>query len=143
MAQSRSSSLGFLLAWHSLVIAILLLLPGLKYPIPFWQLAHPEQLSLLLMVAAYVVCALLYSSAQNRAQPIGLPQLLMMVLAVFGVAFFYLLSKKIDSSRAVMIYVLVATIVTLWLSGAPGRTHTVSMSGLAIVAAALLVLTFK
>jgi cytochrome c2 len=143
MAQSRSSSLGFLLAWHSLVIAILLLLPGLKYPIPFWHLVHPEQLSLLLMVAAYVVCALLYSSARNRAQPIGLPQVLMMVLAVFGVAFFYLLAKKIDSSRAVMIYILVATIVTLWLLGATGRSRIVSMSGLAIVAAALLALNFK
>jgi hypothetical protein len=143
ISHSKGHSLGFLIGWHILAIAILVQLPRLKFAVPVWRLGSVELIPLALLLAAYGVCALLSLWGQVRGKPVASSTLVLSVLALFGLVFFYLLTKRLDSSRAVMAYALILSAITLPWSQQAGRVAGAGMLLLAIGAATLLLLNLK
>lgn len=143
IAHSKGRSLGFLVGWHILVIAVLVQLPRLKFAIPVWRLSTSELIPLALLLAAYVLCAAFSLLGQVRGKPIAGSTLVLSVLALFGLVFFYLLTKKFDSSKAVLAYALILSLIFLPWSQQGGRMASVGLLLLVIAATALLVLNLK
>lgn len=140
MTNPKRPSPGFLALWHALAVALLLLLPRLKFDVPVWHLGAAELQPLLIMVAAYLVCALAAVFGGWFGRPVKTTGLVIMILAVFGLVFFYMLFKRIDSSRAVMFYALMTAVVMIPLSLRFTRFPVIGLSllGAAVVAMALL-----
>lgn len=143
MTNSKRPAPVFFAAWHSLTVLLLLLMPRLKFDVPFWHLREVELKPLLIMVVAYAACALASTIGSLRVRPITTLNIFTIILAVFCLVFFYMLIKKDDSSRAVMIFVLAASILMIPLPLWIHRFPVFGISVLGIVVAAFLVLNLR
>src|SRR5450755_673397 len=87
-APSRSG-VGFLLAWHALAFALLLLLPGVKSHVPFWSADNPEYAASLL-AGAYLAGVLLLLVIRSLGRTVGMMLVVNITFSVFCLMFLYL-----------------------------------------------------
>ncbi len=106
-------SVGFLLAWHGLALALLLLLPYFRFHVPFWHLTDDQRVPLSLLAGGFAVSALLSVCIRPRGRRIGFFNLTATTLAVFAVVFLWLLIRGGDSSRQVMLLSLAMALILI------------------------------
>jgi cytochrome c2 len=103
----------FLLAWHALALALLLLLPYSRFHVPFWHLTEDQRTPLALLAAGFTASALLSVVIRPQGRRIGFLNLIATILAVFGIVFLGLLIRGGDSSRQVMLLALALALVLI------------------------------
>ncbi len=114
MKNSNRLSVGLLILWHALALtALALLLPELKFKLPFWSLKPAEMQPLAILLGTYVVCALLPVASRLTGKPVRPMGLIVAIVAVFGIVFLYFLVGKVDSARIIMAQMLVAAAVLI------------------------------
>jgi cytochrome c2 len=133
------SGVGFLLTWHALAFALLLLLPGVKSHMAFWSADNP-QYSASVLAAAYLAGVLLLMVIRSLGRPVGAMLAVNVILGVFCLAFLYFLMSKPAPmvSRSIILALFGAAVVLAWLGSALRRFRTPALTLLAVVVAALL-----
>lgn len=142
MKNSNRLSVGLLILLHGLVLlALALLLPLLKFNLPFWTLKAAEMWPLTILLGAYAVCALLPAAMRLLGKPVRLGGLVISIVAVFGIVFLYFLIGKVDSTRIIMTQMLIAAVVLVplgyWLAGRWQVAGVAAMAVLAVVAVSM------
>jgi hypothetical protein len=121
--------LGFLLAWYGLALALLLLLPYVRFHVAFWHLSDDQRTPLFTLAAGFAVSAVLSLVIRPRGLTIRFFSLIAAILAVFGIVFLCFLIRGGDSSRQVMLLSLAIALVLI-----PLGLYLHLMRGVAIVA---------
>ena len=104
MKLTRKPGITFWLAWHSIAVLALVLLPGLLLlGKPAWSLADTELRFLVGIGISYLTCVLILGWLSRRGQAILLRDLILVVLAVFGIYFFLLLLTGSYFSRPILL----------------------------------------
>jgi cytochrome c2 len=145
MAHPDKPSLGLLIIWHILAIAVLaLLLPYLKLQLPVWSVKSSELWPLIVLLGGYAVSALLPVIFRVFGRPIQLTSLIVSIIAVFGLIFLYFLVVHVDSKRTIMLQVMAAAVLLVPLGLRLGRFRSAAVALLAVgVAASLALSLFK
>lgn len=129
----------FLLVWHTLAFALLLLLPGLKSHVPFWAGENPEAAAILLAVAYLAGIAVLFGfRALDR--PIGILRAANVTTVLFCLIFLYfLLAKPAPAiSRSVIVAMFAGSLVLAALGFALRRIRAAVLALLALAVAGVL-----
>jgi cytochrome c2/Ca2+/Na+ antiporter len=104
MKLTRKPGITFWLAWHSIAVLALVLLPGLLLlGKPAWSLADTELRFLVGIGISYITCVLILGWLSRRGQAVLLRDLILVVLAVFGIYFFLLLLTGSYFSRPILL----------------------------------------
>ena len=104
MKLTRKPGITFWLAWHSIAVLALVLLPGLLLlGKPAWSLADTELRFLVGIGISYLTCVLILGWLSRRGQAIFLRDLILVVFAVFGIYFFLLLLTGSYFSRPILL----------------------------------------
>jgi cytochrome c2 len=129
----------FLLAWHALAFALLLFLPGIKSHLPFWADDNPEAAASRLAVA-YLVGVAVLMLIRARGRRVGLLRAANVTLAVFGLAFLYLLLAKPAPaiSRSVIVAMFAGSVVLAALGFALRRLRVALLILLTVAVAGVL-----
>ncbi len=104
MKLTRKPGIALWLAWHSVAVLTLILIPALLLlGKPAWSLSTAELRFLLGIGVSYLACALILGWMSRRGQLLALRDLILMVLAVFGIYFFLLLLTDSYFSRPILL----------------------------------------
>lgn len=140
-AAQRSAAI-FLLAWHALSLALLLLMPGIKSHIPLWAADNwtpdnPER-GALLLAGAYLAGAFVLAALNALGRTVGFARALSGFLAAFCLAFLYFLMSRSPPtvSRSIILAVFCASLV-LGCLGFGLVSRRFRMPALALLAAAV------
>jgi aldose sugar dehydrogenase len=133
------SGVGFLLAWHALAFALLLLLPGVKSHLAFWSADNPEHAASVL-AAAYLTGVLLLMVIRSLGRPVGAVLAANVTFGVFCLTFLYFLMSKPapGGSRSIILAVFGAAIVLASLGFGLRRFRMPVLTLLAVAVAAVL-----
>ena len=113
--------LSHLAIWHCLVLALLLMLPGIKFGYPIWIVGGSEWQATLVLIGAYIVIAAMLTTARALGKSLGLLDASLIALAVYAVAFLAILLSGAHPpvSRAIVLLLfsaaLLASLATLTL----------------------------
>ena len=122
--------------WHAAAIACMaLLLPELKFRIPVWTLKPDELSALKIVLEAYGVCALVSVGCVLWGVRVGTGRFIAGIVALFGIAFLYLLVIRTDATRFSIIAVFLAALCFIPLASRLGRLLLPSLIVLAAVCA--------
>ncbi len=134
----------WLFLWHAAaIVCMALLLPELKFHIPFWVLKASELSGMEIVLGAYGVCALVSVGCVFLGIQIGVVRLIAGVLAFFSLVFLYLLFVKSDATRYSMIAVFLAALSLIPLAPRLGRLLLPAFIVLVAIAAATAVWSAK
>lgn len=134
------TAIASLIAWHVLVATALALgVPQLKFHLPLWGLKASEASSIELLLAGYVVAALLPVAFALTRRKLTLVALVTGIVATFGVIFLFFLVRMVESSRIVMVEIFFATLVSVPLALLLGRLRIVAVVLLALFVGFVLV----
>lgn len=130
----------FPIAWHSLGVLLLLLLPGFKSRIPFWAADNPDSSATMVLAGAYLASILILRVMRARGRPVGVAQALYVILAVFCGAFLlFLLARTPPSlSRSIILAMFGGALVLAALGFALRRFSLPALTALALIVCALL-----
>jgi aldose sugar dehydrogenase len=114
IASRARTGWGFLLGWHALTLALLLLLPGIRSrALLLWSPDNYEFYTVVALAGAYLMSLLLLSGLRLFGRPAGLLQTLVVTLAAFGVVFLFFLLIRADPARSILLLVSVSATVLL------------------------------
>jgi aldose sugar dehydrogenase len=99
--------------WHVLTLALLLLIPSLRFGIPFWSLATAELSPWALLTAGYVLSTLIPSVNSLRGKPMSFRAITASTLAVFGLVFLALRLMDAQSSRIVVLSIFAMAMILI------------------------------
>ncbi|MEA3175042.1 MAG: hypothetical protein QOF42_2453, partial [Gammaproteobacteria bacterium] len=129
---TKRSSINFLLAWHLLGFALLLLLPGIKAHVAFWVADSPVYAANIL-ACAYLAGVAILLCIRAVAGPVGAATAIVVMIAALGAGCLsFLLHKPVPDVPRSVIAAMFAAAVVLAAIGFALRRFT---------AAALIVLT--
>jgi cytochrome c2 len=111
VSEPGRSSRAFWVAWHALPLAILLLIPSVKFGIPFWALETERLVPWAVLTIAFLLSSLIPSVCRMRGQPPRYALIMATTIAVFGLAFLFLWVSEADFSRAVVLGVFTAALL--------------------------------
>ena len=138
MKNSNRLSIVLLVLWHALaLVALALILPELKFKLPFWSLKAAEARPLSMMLGAYAFCALLSVTLRSRGAALPLGGLASAIVAIFGLLFLYFLIAKVDSARIIMTQMLLATLLLVPLGRALAGARRGTWLGAGVLALAV------
>ena len=113
----RRSSFGFLVLWHLCVLALLVLVPGIKSHVPFWSPDtwapdNPER-GALLLAGAYVAGVGFLAALYALGRTVGYLRAASMIFAAFCLSFLYFLLERPAPvvSRSIVLTVFGASLV--------------------------------
>jgi cytochrome c2 len=104
------------IVWHCLAAIFLLLVGSLKFSAPLWAMSGTKIAPLLMLVAAFLACALALTVLEARRDKPGVEQILLTTLAIYGVLFLVFILEKVDYSRAAIVTTFVCA-VSLMVAG--------------------------
>ena len=136
----RRPSVGFLVLWHALVVALLFTIADLRVPGPgFWSFRRDELFASLLLLAAYLATALVSIVAAAVGRPLRFATVAITSFAAFGAACFALLlvASSPPYSRALLLSVVVAALVLTAAGAVAVRARGISLAALGACAAAV------
>lgn len=113
MNGSRRMFTPFWITWHALTLILLLLMPSLKFGVPFWSLAANELVPWALLTAGYLLSALIPSVNLRRGKPMRLSAITASTLGVFGLVFLALQLSDTESSRVVVLAVFAMAVLLI------------------------------
>jgi cytochrome c2 len=131
---------GFLLAWHALVAAVLFVVADMRVVgRGFWNSRREELLVSVLLIGAYVLTALMSIIAAARGRPLRPTTMVAVSMSIFGAAFLTLLLVEHPPaySRALLLYVLAVAFVLGSASVVTDRFRGPALAVLAVGAAAI------
>jgi cytochrome c2 len=133
MKQSRGVAV--MLGWHALVIAFLLLLPGIKARTPIWLGDPSEMHAAFLLAGAYLVGVLIVAVARVRSRPLGIFLPICVTLAALGVVCLdFLLTKTTPfASRFVLLSIVASATVLAAIGFALQRFRAFALVVLAAI----------
>jgi aldose sugar dehydrogenase len=133
MSRTNRSELRYLIAWHLLVLVLLATLPRFSMQVPIWSLAAGELQPLLIQLGGYAACAaiaILGTALGKQPRP---AQLLLSIVAVFGLIFLALMLTKQASSRALTLAVFGAALTLIPMSLYLRRLRPLAIAALALL----------
>ncbi|MGH8337336.1 MAG: PQQ-dependent sugar dehydrogenase, partial [Gammaproteobacteria bacterium] len=119
-------------------LALLLLLPYVRFHVAFWHLTDDQRTPLFILAAGFAVGALLSIVIRPGGLRIRFFNLIATLLAVFGIVFLCLLIRGGNSSRQVMLQSLAIAVVLIPLGLYLRRMRTLTIAMLALSAAGAL-----
>lgn len=138
MKMTRKPGITFWLAWHSIAVLALVLLPGLLLlGKPAWSLADTELRFLVGIGISYLTCVLILGWLSRRGQAVLLRDLILVILAVFGIYFFLLLLTGSYFSRPILLatFVFAAFFILFSFSFASSLQTPVLVAGALVLLA--------
>ena len=123
-----------LVAWQGLVLALLLLLPGLKSHVPFWVDDNPERGALMLALA-YGAAAVVLMGIRAVGRPVRMGTAVGVVIAAFCLAFLYFLLTKTPPtvSRSIVLVEFALALVLAPLGFAAKRFAMPALAALGLL----------
>ena len=104
MKFSRKSGLAFWTTWHLIAVIALIVIPGLLiFGKPAWAFSDTEVTFLTGIALSYLACVLILTWLSRKGKTLSLSELVLVIFAVFGVYFFFLLLTGSYFSRSVLL----------------------------------------
>ncbi|MDX2476258.1 MAG: PQQ-dependent sugar dehydrogenase [Gammaproteobacteria bacterium] len=117
MKFTRTSGIAFWTSWHCIAVLALVLIPGLLiFGKPAWSLSDSETTFLAGIALSYITCVLILTWLSRNGRAIPLRDLVLVILAVFGVYYFLLLLTGSYFSRPVLLSTFVFAVIFILLS---------------------------
>jgi cytochrome c2 len=140
MKFSRKSGLVFWTIWHSIAALALVLIPGLLIlRKSAGSLSDGEAIFLAGIALSYLTCALILTWQSRNGRAIPLRDLILVILAVFGVYYFLLLLSGSYFSRPVLLFTFVCAAILILMS----LSFTSSLQKTVIITIFLLTLSMQ
>ncbi len=116
--------------WCVCTLALLLLVPSVKFGIPLWQLPQDQLLPFLALITAFIVCGLIPALKLARGRPVSAGNVLLWTLSIFGLLFFGLTVTHRSGSLRIFMAFLGFAAVFLPISFAMPRHRGLILPGI-------------
>ena len=117
MELTRKPGMAFWASWHFIAILALVLIPGLLiFGKPAWSFSADETIFLAGIALSYVTCVLVLTWLSRNGRAVSLRDVVLVILAVFGVYFFLLLLTGSYFSRPVLLSTFVFAVAFILMS---------------------------
>jgi len=117
MELTRKTGVVFWLLWHGIMLLGLVLIPGLLiFEEPAWSLSSNESTFLAGIALAYLACLLILTIMSGNHKAVSPGDLLLVILAVFGVYFLVLLLTGSYFSRPILLFAFISAVLLFLVS---------------------------